>query len=145
MLAFAQAPGLCAVLIPLAAGTLWLARVDPRVDEGSTLGLLVYGVRAAVGVWVLLGTFLATHESLRLSYGRTLGALVAVAAGIGLFSVLLGIIVTWEFGSQRAAWVDSLASPSVFDISRGLDFNLGLSFGDAVVNYLIRLVDHARL
>ncbi len=145
VLAFAQAPGLCAVLIPIAAGAFWLARVDPRVDEGSTLGLLVFAVRAVVGVWVLLGTFLATHEALRLSYGRTLGALVAVAAGIGLLSVLLGIIVTWEFGSQRAAWVDSLASPSVFDVSRGLDFNLGLSFSDAVVNYLIRLVDHARL
>ena len=141
VLAFAQAPGLCAVLIPIAAGAFWLA----RVDKGSTLGLLVFGIRAAVGVWVLLGTFLATHEALRLSYGRTLGALIAVAAGDGFLAVLLGIIVAWDFGWQRAAWVDSLASPSVFDVSQGLDFNLGLRFSDAVVNYLIRLVDHARL
>lgn len=144
VLAFAQAPGLFAVLIPIVAGSLWLGRVDPDVEEGSPLGLLVFGIRATVGVWILLGTFLATHEVLRLSYGRTLGALVGVAAGVGFFAVLLGIIVTRVSNWENHAWVDSLGTPSVFDVTHGFDLNLGLSFSDAAVGFVLRLFEHAR-
>ena len=136
--------GLFAVLIPIVAGSLWLGRVDPDVEEGSPLGLLVFGIRATVGVWILLGTFLATHEVLRLSYGRTLGALVGVAAGVGFFAVLLGIIVTGVSNWENHAWVDSLGTPSVFDVTHGFDLNLGLSFSDAAVGFVLRLVEHAR-
>lgn len=139
VLAFAQAPGLLAVLIAVLAASSSHARLDPDI---SPLVPLVFGIRTVVGVWVLLGTVTAVREVFGMSYGRTLGALVGLGVGLCLVAVLLGFVVEPALRGGAGGEVSVRHSPSVFDISHGLDFNLGLGLADVVVGHLYRLVVH---
>ena len=117
-IAFAQTPGVFFVLSPF---LLWI------------LGPLWGTVRSLVFVWVLVGTFLAVRESLGLSNGRTLGALIAVGAAI---AVLLGpaiiFVAVWALFPQLGM------GPMVALVSYGLfDFNLGLGLIDAVMRLVL--------
>ena len=90
-------------------------------------------VRSLVFVWVLIGTFLAVRESLGLSNGRTLGALIAVGAAI---AVLLGPAIT--FATVWALLPQMTMGTVVALISYGLfDFNLGLGLIDAVMRFVL--------
>lgn len=142
VLAFAQAPGLFAVLSAILAASSTRALLAPDV---SPLVLLAVGARTVVGVWLLLGTILAIREVLGLSYGRTLAALVGLGVGLSLVAVLLGLFVESVVRGGVGGWFYVRSSPSVFDISHGLDFNLGLGLTDAVAGHLFRLVDRGWL
>ena len=146
VLAFAQAPGIVLVVIPVMTGAFWLGRVDPDGGGEAPLGLLASSVWSAVAVWVLIGTFLAAREVLDLSYGRTLGALVAAGAGAASVALLLGAAVAAispGWGLADTAYKRGI--PSGFDVAYGFDFDLGLGFGSAVMAYLLRLASHGWL
>ena len=116
-IAFAQAPGVFFALAPI----LYV-----------TLGPLAGTVRSLVFVWVMVGTFLAVRESLGLSNGRALGALVAVGAAI---AALLGPAII--FATVWALFPQLGMGPMVALVSYGVfDFNLGLG----LINAVMRLV-----
>ena len=116
-IAFAQAPGVFFALGPV----LYLV-LEPLAGT----------VRSLVFVWVLVGTFLAVRESLGLSNGQTLGALIAVGAAI---AVLLGPAII--FITAWALWPQLGMGPMVALVSYGVfDFNLGLG----LINAVMRLV-----
>ncbi len=116
-IAFAQTPGVFFALSPF---LLW------------TLEPLAGTVRSLVFVWVMVGTLLAVRESLELSNGRTLGALVAVGAVI---AALLGPVIT--FLTLWALLPHVTMGPIVALVSCGVfDFNLGLG----LINAVMRLV-----
>ena len=142
---FAQAPGLGLFAIPILTVVFWFGRVDPDGVGEAPLGLLASSVWSLVGVWVLLGTFVAVREVLGLSNGRTLAALAVVGGGAAIGAVLLrlavpGVPAVWS--ENRAAL---LGGPSGFDVASGMDFNLGLGLADAVMAYLVRLATHGWL
>ena len=121
-IAFAQAPGVFFALGPV----LYLV-LEPLAGT----------VRSLVFVWVLVGTFLAVRESLGLSNGQTLGALIAVGAAI---AVLLGPAII--FITAWALWPQLGTGPMVALVSYGVfDFNLGLG----LINVVMRLVLPAAL
>ena len=117
-IAFAQAPGVFFALSPI---LLWSS------------GPLAGTVRSLVFVWVLVGTLLAVRESLGLSNGRTLGALVAVGAVI---AALLGPVITF-----LTLWVllphvtmGSIVALIWYGV---FDFNLGLGLMNAVMRLVL--------
>ena len=117
-IAFAQTPGVFFALSPI---YLW------------SLGPLGGTVRSLVFVWVLVGTFLAVRESLGLSNGRALGALVAVGAAIAaLLGPAIVFATVWalipQLGMGRMV---ALVSYGVFD------FNLGLGLMNAVMRLVL--------
>ena len=155
-LAFAQAPGLFLILSPALARALVpiIGLATDSATDPARWGFVAFqlpqtldfGFRTLISGWVLIGTFLALRESLGLSNGRTLGAILA--AGVTV-AVLLGVLATaialavpsppWTFnlalsgdsflgigGSGPLAnfWIEN-----ALPISLGFDFNLGLIDG----------------
>ena len=117
-IAFAQTPGVFFALGPI----LYF-----------TLESLAGTVRSLVFVWVLVGTFLAVRESLGLSNGRALGALVAVGAAI---AALLGPAIV--FASVWALFPQLGMGPMAALVSYGVfDFNLGLGLIRAVARLIL--------
>ena len=145
VLGFAQAPGVFLFAIPIMTGAFWLGRVDPDGVGEAPLGLVASSVWSLVGVWVLLGTFMATREVLGLGNGRTLGTLAAAGGGVAIAVVLLRLAVT----TVPAFWSENhairLGAPSGFDVASGVDFNLGLGFAEELMAYLVRLMTHGWL
>ena len=117
-IAFAQTPGVFFALSPF---LLW------------TLEPLAGTVRSLVFVWVMVGTFLAVRESLGLSNGRALGALVAVGAGIAaLVGPAITFLTLWAFLPHVSmGTIVALVSYGLFD------FNLGLGLIDAVMRLVL--------
>ena len=155
-LAFAQAPGLLLILTPVLVRALVPIigfATDPETDPGrwgfvafQLPRTLDFGFRTLISGWVLIGTFLSLRESLGLSNGRTLGAMLA--AGIAV-AVLLGILAkAIAFAVPSPPWTFNLALSgdsflgiggsgplaifwieNALPISLGFDFNLGLIDG----------------
>ena len=145
VLAFAQAPGILLVVIPVMTGAFWLGRVDPDGVGEAPLGLLASSVWSVVAAWVLIGTFLATREVVAQGNGRTLVTLASAGAGVAIAATLLrqpvaAISLGWSHDHAAARYV-----PSGFDVAHGFDFNLGFGFGSAVMAYLLRLASHGWL
>lgn len=155
-LAFAQAPGLLLILTPVLVRAfvpiIGLA-TDPATDiarwgfvAGQLPPSLDSGFRTFIAGWVLIGTYLAVRESLGLSNGRTLGAMLA--AGVAV-AVLLGVLATaislavpsppWTFNpalsSDSFLGIGGSGPLATFSIEQALpialsfDFNLGLIDG----------------
>lgn len=145
VMAFAQAPGVLLLVIPVMTGAFWLGRVDPDGGGAAPLGLLASSVWSVVAAWVLLGTFLATRQVMAMSNGRTLIVLATAGACVAVFATLLGAAVAsislgWSHDSAYARKV-----PSGFDVAYGFDFSLGFGFGSAVMAYLLRLASYGWL
>ena len=93
-LAFAQSPavfGVVTVALALVVGPIF----GTEALKASFVLMLMWSVQAAVGVWVLIATFLAVRETLGLSTGRTLGSLSLVGlaiSGLVSFSVVALVI-----------------------------------------------------
>ncbi len=119
--AFAQAPG---VFFATSLVLFWISAP-------------VWGtVRTLISVWVLVGTFLAVRETLGLSNGRTLGAIIGVGAAS---AVLLGppivLVTVW------ALWPEHTLGQVVATFAYGVfDFNLGLGLIDRVMSLVLRAV-----
>ncbi len=145
VLAFAQAPGILLVVIPVMTGAFWLGRVDPDGVGEAPLGLLASSVWSVVAVWVLIGTFLAIREIFPQGNGRTLVTLAGAGACVAIVATILRLAVAaislgWSHDNAAARYV-----PSGFDVAYGFDFNLGFGFGSAVMAYLLRLASHGWL
>jgi len=145
VMAFAQAPGVLLLLIPIMTGAFWLGRVDPDGGGEAPLGLLASSVWSVVAAWVLLGTFLATRQVMATSNRRTLIALATAGACVAVLATLLGAAVAsislgWSHDTAYARNV-----PSGFDVAYGFDFSLGFGFGTAVMAYLLRLASYGWL
>ena len=155
-LAFAQAPGLFLILTPVFVRAfvpiIGLA-TDPATDI-ARWGFVAWqlppsldsGFRSLIAGWVLIGTYLAVRESLGLSNGRTLGAMLA--AGVAV-AVLLGVLATaialavpsppWTFNPALSSGsflgIGGSGPLATFSIEHALpvalsfDFNLGLIDG----------------
>ena len=120
VIAFAQAPG---VFFIFASGLILFRIPTPLWST----------VRSLIFIWVLVGTFLAVRETLRLSSGQTLGALVAVGAAV---AVLLGpaivFLTVWILLPQLSM------GATVATVSYGVfDFNLGLDYMRAVTRLVL--------
>lgn len=127
-LAFAQVPAFLGVLYVLLVVIVGLAGGAEGLRSGF-FWLTGFWLSAAIGAWVLAGTFLAVREALGFSNARTLAALVAVglviAALLGLVVVLLSGVAGREFvglHDDGAGFTQDGASALNFAI--GLDFNL---------------------
>lgn len=152
-LAFAQAPGFFAVMVPLIFPIVLVAFRSLPADFSLLRPLavslylgrsLVFGVQALLSVWVLIGTFLAVRELFGLSNARTLVA--TLAAGVCIAVVLAGIATVIVlstpssdigFGRQGVEFLGisdfvnrqfghRIAIGAAVPIAGGLDFNLGL-------------------
>ena len=89
-LAFAQTPALLG-LVTVALTAIIGPILGAEALEASPALMLTWTVQAAVGVWVLIATFMAVREALGLSTGRTLGSLILVGlaiSGLVSFSVV---------------------------------------------------------
>lgn len=101
-LAFAQTPallGLVTVALTAIIGPIFGA----EALETSPALMLMWTVQAAVGVWVLIATFMAVREALGMSTGRTLGSLILVGlaiSGLVSFSVVALTIASVRDGSD---------------------------------------------
>lgn len=151
-LAFAQAPGFFAVVVPLIFPIVFVAfRLLPAdfnllrpLATSLHLGrTLVFGVQALLSVWVLLGTFLAVRESFGLTNARTMFAILMAGATIaGLLGSIVTVIViataptvgstgqSVDFLGSSGFFYQTSGHPIYFDaavpISGGFDFHLGL-------------------
>ena len=155
-LAFAQAPGLLLILTPILVRAfvpiIGLA-TDPATDI-ARWGFVAWqlppsldsGIRTLIAGWVLIGTYLAVRESLGLSNGRTLGAMlaagVAIAVLMGILAMAIALAVPsppWSFNpalsSSAFLGIGGSGPLATFSIEQALpialsfDFNLGLIDG----------------
>ncbi len=155
-LAFAQAPGLFLILTPVLVRAfvpiIGLA-TDPATDV-ARWGFVAWqlppsldsGFRTLIAGWVLIGTYLAVRESLGLSNGRTLGAILAAGVAVAVFLGVLATAISLAVPSPPWTLNPALSSDSLlgiggsgplatFSIEHALpialsfDFNLGLIDG----------------
>ena len=155
-IAFAQAPGVLGVLVPVFVAFLWGVTDIESVTVG-TLVARVYAVagalRALISGWVLVGTFLAVRQMFGLSSGRTLGTIFTVGVASAALLVLItiaiilvskGVVAAFDFYPD---WVgrDSWAGPRLFaygfgiPVAQGLEFNLGLMLNSMAMNLVAPL------
>ena len=155
-LAFAQAPGVLLILTPLFVRAL-VPIIGVASDWGTDFDrwdLLAHqlpasldiGLRAVISGWILIGTFLAMRESLGLSNGLALAALlsagVAIAIFMGACAAAVALVVPsppWTFDHALPSGTflgiggtGPLVTPSIQEalpITLGFDFNLGLIEG----------------
>lgn len=151
-LAFAQAPGVFLVAMPIFVH-LFIPIVglvtDPEdvahhwvVLGQSVPRALDFGIRTLVSAWVLLGTFLAIREVFGFSHGRALGAIFATgfttAMLFGVFATAMAKIVvsepSWAFGLnsvhvgsfELGVPLVAISIEQAVPVIHGFDFNLGL-------------------
>ena len=151
-LAFAQAPGVLLIVLPIFVQLLVPivdSVTDPDGDAHRWLVLgqsaprsLDFGIRTLISAWVLLGTFLAIREVFGFGHGRAFGAICATglvtAVLFGAFAIaMMQIAVTepsWGFGLGSVhIGTFELGVPLVLisieqavPVILGFDFNLGL-------------------
>ncbi len=160
-LAFAQAPIVFAVVIAVLAtlfvrvvSALVLILIPAELREGYpqlvVLGnsAAVWGISGLVTAWVLVGTFVATREALRLSNGRTLVALLTVnLVGATLLAVIV-VVLSGVAGREAVGLMEDWVgfrddNPSAVDVAYRLDFNFGfLGLSDRTLYYLSRSLLH---
>ncbi len=160
-LAFAQAPIVFAVVIAVLAtlfvgvvSALVLILIPEEIREGYpqlvVLGnsAAVWGIGGLVTAWVLVGTFVATREALRLSNGRTLVALLTVnLVGATLLAVIV-VVLSGVAGREAVGLMEDWVgfrddNPSAVDVAYRLDFNFGfLGLSDRTLYYLSRSLLH---
>lgn len=151
-LGFAQAPGVFAVVVPFFLPLFGMAAeiVVPYEPYSDAAGLATHrvlviaralglSVQSLLSVWVMVGTYLAVRETLRLSNGRALGTLLIAGTSV---AVLLGIIVAAvaiatppsvvDSGQPDLAafgltgHVDRFGVSDAGSLAGGLDFNLNI-------------------
>ena len=151
-LGFAQAPGVFAAVVPFFLPLFGMAAeiVVPYEPYSDATGLATHrvlvivralglSVQSLLSVWVMVGTYLAVRETLRLSNGRALGTLLVAGTSV---AVLLGIIVAAVAIATPPSVVDSgqpdLAALGLTgrgdrygisdagSLAGGLDFNLNI-------------------
>jgi hypothetical protein len=128
-LAFAQAPailGLVAALLFTVVGFT----LGAKGLRSGVVWVVQFWLFVVIGTWVLAGTFLAVRESLGLSNGRTLAAIVAVGLAIAVLVGLVVVTLSGISGGDAIGLRDDFEvgftndGPSALDIAKGLDFNL---------------------
>ena len=150
-IAFAQTPAIVGILIPVLVAVFAVVQgPEAFARSGSSfLRILASTVNTLTGIWVVVGTYLAVRESLRLSDIRALGSLVLVAVSLTLFlSIIVAAVVFAGGFSSRDAPL-GLAGLSTFDVmsalSNGFDFNLYLglvrSFTSATASTVLEAIN----
>ena len=158
-IAFAQAPGVLGVLVPVFVAFLWGVTDTESVTVG-TLVVRLYAVasalRALISGWVLVGTFLAVHQTLGLGSGRTLGTIFAVGVAsaallalvtIAIILVLKGVVTVLDLYPSQPAWLGTtdwalpwlMAYGIGIPVAHGFEFNIGLGISGMVMNFVLPL------
>ena len=158
-IAFAQAPGVLGVLVPVFVALLWGVTDTESVTVG-TLVVRLYAVagalRALISGWVLVGTFLAVRQTLGLGSGRTLGTIFAVGVAsaallalvtIAIILVLKGVVTVFDLYPSQPAWLGTtdwalpwlMAYGIGIPVAHGFEFNIGLGISGMVMNFVLPL------
>ena len=158
-IAFAQAPGVLGVLVPVFVAFLWGVTDTESVTVG-TLVVRLYAVagalRALISGWVLVGTFLAVRQTLGLGSGRTLGTIFAVGVAsaallalvtIAIILVLKGVVTVFDLYPSQPAWLGTtdwalpwlMAYGIGIPVAHGFEFNIGLGISGMVMNFVLPL------
>ena len=130
--AFAQAPATVGVLVPILFVVLTALQGQGAFSTTgtSTLTLTTSALHGLIGIWILVGTFLAIRSSLRLSDARTLVAMAFVALClVPLLSAILAVLsFTAGFtGDDRALGFLGITTFNVMSTAtHSLEFNLDL-------------------
>ena len=158
-IAFAQAPGVLGVLVPVFVALLWGVTDTESVTVG-TLVVRLYAVagalRALISGWVLVGTFLTVRQTLGLGSGRTLGTIFAVGVAsaallalvtIAIILVLKGVVTVLDLYPSQPAWLGTtdwalpwlMAYGIGIPVAHGFEFNIGLGISGMVMNFVLPL------
>ena len=158
-LAFAQAPGVLLVVMPIFVQLLVPIVdfvTDPEGDAHRWLVLgqsvpraLDFGIRTLISAWVLLGTFLAIREVFGFGHGRAFGAIcttgLVTAVLFGVFAIaMMQIAVTepaWGFGlnSVRAGSFEPGVPLVLISIEQAVPVILGFDFNLGLIDALLRV------
>ena len=158
-IAFAQAPGVLGVALPVFVALLWgVSDTESLTIEARVASVypVAGALRALLSGWVLVGTFLAVRQTFGLSGGRTLGTLAAVGAASAALLALVtiaiilfskGVVTVFDLYPLQPAWLGTtdwalpwlMAYGIGIPVAHGFDFNLGLGLSGMVMNFVVPL------